>query len=87
MKKAILVTTCVIALSAFTTAGAFAQSATGPAGQQDNTSMSKDNMDKGGMKKDSMGTTGMKKDSMNKDGMKKDSMSSSDSMKKDSMSK
>jgi pentapeptide MXKDX repeat protein len=61
MKKAILVATCIAALS---TAGAFAQSSTGPAAQQD--TMSKDKMGKEGIKKDGMGTTGM-----NNDGMKK----------------
>jgi pentapeptide MXKDX repeat protein len=89
MKKAILVATCVAAFSAFTTAGAFAQS-TGPAAQQD--TMSKDKMDKDNMKKEGIGTTGMNNDAMNKDGMKKDMSKdgspSADTMKKkDGMSK
>jgi pentapeptide MXKDX repeat protein len=74
MKKAILVATCVAALAAFTTAGAFAQS-TGPAAQQDNMTkdkMGKDGMNKDGMKKEGMGTTGMNNEGMNKGGMKKD---------------
>jgi pentapeptide MXKDX repeat protein len=82
MKKAILVATCVAALSAFTTVGASAQS-TGPAAQQD--TMSKDKMGKDGMKKDGMETTGMKKESM-KDGMSKD-MSKDGSPKADTMKK
>jgi pentapeptide MXKDX repeat protein len=88
MKKAILVATCVAAISAFSTAGAFAQS-TGPAPQQDN--MSKDKMGKDGMKQ---GTTttgmdkgGMSKEGMSKEGMSKDSMKKDDGMKKDGMSK
>jgi pentapeptide MXKDX repeat protein len=90
MKKAILVATCVAALSAFTTAGAFAQSSTGPAAQQD--TMSKDKMDKDNMKKEGTGTTGMNNGTMNKDGMKKDMSKdgtpSADTMKKkDGMSK
>jgi pentapeptide MXKDX repeat protein len=73
MKKAILVATCVAALSTFTTVGAFAQS-TGPAAQQD--TMSKDKMGKeGGMKKEGMETTGMDKGGMSKEGMSKDGMS------------
>jgi pentapeptide MXKDX repeat protein len=83
MKKAILVATCVAALSTFTV-GAFAQS-TGPAPQQDNTS--KDKMDKNGMmKKEGTATTGMKSDGMAKDGMKKD-MSKDGSPKADTMKK
>jgi len=84
LKKFILVTASVIALSAVTTAGAFAQS-TGPAAQQDN--MTKDKMGKDGMKKE--GTSGMKKDSMNKDGMKKTGAESKDGdgMPKGGMSK
>jgi hypothetical protein len=71
MKKAILLATCVAALSAFTTVGAFAQSSTGPAAQQD--TMTKDKMGKEGMKKE--GTTGMHNGNMAKDdknGMSKD---------------
>jgi pentapeptide MXKDX repeat protein len=74
MKKAILVATCVAALSAFTTLGASAQT-TGPAAQdtQKTNDMSKDGMKKDGMmKNDGMETTGMKKDGMTKDGMAKD---------------
>ena len=74
MKKAILVATCVAALSTFSTVGAFAQTSTGPAAQHDN--MTKDKMGKeDGMKKDGMGTTGMNKEGMSKDGMGKDGMS------------
>jgi pentapeptide MXKDX repeat protein len=83
MKKAILVATCVAALSAFTTVGASAQ-ATGPAAQ-DNT-MKKDTMSKDGMKKESTETTGMKKEGMSKDGMAKD-MSKDGSPKADPMKK
>jgi len=84
MKKAILVATCVAALSAFTTVGASAQT-TGPAAQ-DNT-MKKDGMSKdGAMKKDGMETTGMKKDSMSKEGTAKD-MSKDGSPKADTMKK
>jgi pentapeptide MXKDX repeat protein len=83
MKKAILVATCVAALSAFTTAGAFAQS-TGPAAQQDN--MTKDKMGNDGMKKEGMGTTGMNNDATNKGGMKKD-MSKDGSPSADTMKK
>jgi pentapeptide MXKDX repeat protein len=72
MKKAILVATCVAALSAFTTLGASAQT-TGPAAQ-DNT-MKKDSMSKDGMKKDGMETTGMKKEGMSNEGMSKEGMS------------
>jgi pentapeptide MXKDX repeat protein len=79
MKKTILVATCVAALSAFTTVGAFAQSATGPAAQQD--TMSKDKMGKEGMKKE--GTTGMHNDGMAKNGMTKDGMSKNGSPKAD----
>ena len=79
MKKAILVATCVAALSTFTTVGAFAQTATGPAAQGD--TMSKDKMAKDGMKKDGMETTGMKKD------MSKDGSPTADPVKKDGMSK
>jgi pentapeptide MXKDX repeat protein len=71
MKKAVLIATCVAALSAYTTVGAFAQSSTGPAAQQD--TMTKDKMGKEGMKKE--GTTGMHNDSMAKDRMTKDGMS------------
>jgi pentapeptide MXKDX repeat protein len=70
MKKAILVATCVAALSAFSTIGASAQT-TGPAAQD---SMKKDDMAKDGMKKDGMETRGMSKDGMAKDGMSKDGM-------------
>ncbi|HEV7881238.1 hypothetical protein [Bradyrhizobium sp.] len=52
MKKAILVATCVAALSAFTTVGASAQT-TGPAAQD---TMKTNDMSKDGMKKDGMGT-------------------------------
>jgi pentapeptide MXKDX repeat protein len=69
MKKTILVATCVAALSAFATPGAFEQG-TGPAPQQD--TVSKDKMAKNDMKKEGMGTTGMKKDSMGKDGISKE---------------
>ena len=55
MKKTILVTACVAALSAFTAFGASAQT-TGPAAQD-------------GMKTTDMSNTGMKKDGMSKDGM------------------
>jgi pentapeptide MXKDX repeat protein len=72
MKKAILVATCVAALSTFTTIGAFAQS-TGPAAQQD--TMSKDKMGSDGMKKEGTSTTGMDKGGMSKEGMSKDGMS------------
>jgi pentapeptide MXKDX repeat protein len=82
MKQAILVATCVAALSAFTTVGASAQT-TGPAAQ-DNT-MKKDSMSKDGMKKDGMETTGMKKEGM-KDGMSKD-MSKDGSPSADTMKK
>jgi pentapeptide MXKDX repeat protein len=82
MKKAILVATCVAALSAFATVGASAQT-TGPAAQ-DNT-MKKDDMSKDGMKKDGMmkkdETTGMKKEGMSKD-MSKDGSPKADAMKK-----
>jgi pentapeptide MXKDX repeat protein len=84
MKNAILVATCVAALSAFTT-GAFAQSSTGPAAQQD--TMSKDKMAKDGMKKEGMGTTGMNNDSMSKDGMAKKDMSKDGSPSADTMKK
>jgi pentapeptide MXKDX repeat protein len=84
MKKAILVATCVAALSAFTTVGASAQT-TGPAAQ-DNT-MKKDTMSKDGMmKKEGTETTGMKKEGMSKDGMAKD-MSKDGSPKGDTMKK
>ena len=74
MKKAILIATCVAAFSTFTTVGAFAQTSTGPAAQQDN--MTKDKMGKeDGMKKEGTSTTGMTKDGMSKDGMAKDGMS------------
>jgi len=89
MKKAILVATCVAALSAFTTAGAFAQSS-GPAAQQD--TMSKDKMGKESAKKEGMETTGMSNNAVKKDGMKKDMSKDgspgADTMKKkDGMSK
>jgi pentapeptide MXKDX repeat protein len=84
MKKAILVATCVAALSVFTTVGASAQT-TGPAAQ-DNT-MKKDSMSKDGMaKKDGMETTGMKKEGMSKEGMSKE-MSKDGSPKADTMKK
>jgi pentapeptide MXKDX repeat protein len=83
MKKAILVATCVAALSAFATVGASAQT-TGPAAQ-DNT-MKKDSMSKDGMKKDGMETTGMKKEGTSKEGMSKD-MSKDGSPKADTMKK
>jgi pentapeptide MXKDX repeat protein len=70
MKKAILIATCV-ALSTFTTVGAFAQ-ATGPAAQD---TMSKDKMGNDGMKKEGTSTTGMDKGGMSKEGMSKDGMS------------
>jgi pentapeptide MXKDX repeat protein len=70
MKKAILVTACVAALSAFTAIGASAQT-TGPAAQD---TMKTNDMSKDGMKKDSMETKGMSKDGMAKDGMSKDGM-------------
>lgn len=78
MKKAILVTACVAALSAFATFGASAQT-TGPAAQD---TMKTNDMSKDGMKKDGMGTQGMSKDGMSKDGMAKDGMSK-DGMAKD----
>jgi len=84
LMKKILITTAALTLMC---GSAFAQSSTGPAGQQDNMNkpgMTNGSMDKGGaMEKGSMnkGTTGanMKKDgmsdgSMSKDGMKNDSM-------------
>jgi pentapeptide MXKDX repeat protein len=71
MKKAILVATCVAALSAFTTVGASAQT-TGPAAQD---GMKTNDMSKDGMKKDGTETRGMSKDGMAKDGMTKDGMS------------
>jgi pentapeptide MXKDX repeat protein len=83
MKKAILVATCVAALSAFTTTGAFAQS-TGPAAQQD--TMSKDKMGKESAKKEGVETTGMSNNAMKKDGMKKD-MSKDGSPDADTMKK
>jgi pentapeptide MXKDX repeat protein len=84
MKKAILVATCVAALSAFTTVGASAQT-TGPAAQQD--TMSKDKMGKDGMmKKEGTETTGMKQEGMSKEGMSKD-MSKDGSPKADPMKK
>jgi pentapeptide MXKDX repeat protein len=93
VKKIILITACVAAISGFTALGASAQTPS-PAGKNSTSdNMSKDTMSKDGMKKDNMETTGtgMKKDSMNKDGMSKDSMSketmSKDGMKKDGMSK
>ena len=86
MKKAILVATCVAALSAFTAAGASAQT-TGPAAQD---TMKTNDMSKDGMKKDSMETKGMSKDGMakdtSKDGMAKD-MSKDGSPKADTMKK
>jgi pentapeptide MXKDX repeat protein len=89
MKKAILVATCVAALSAFTAVGASAQT-TGPAAQDNSMkkdSMSKDGMSKDGMmKKDGMETTGMKNDGMTKDGMSKE-MSKDGSPKADTMKK
>jgi len=80
MKKAILVATCVAALSAFTAVGASAQT-TGPAAQD---TMKTNDMSKDGMKKDSMETKGMSKDG--KDGMAKD-MSKDGSPKADTMKK
>jgi pentapeptide MXKDX repeat protein len=94
MKKAILVATCVTALSAFTAVGAFAQT-TGPA-VQDTTktdtlktdTMSKDKMGKETtMKKEGMGTTGMSTDTMSKDGMAKKDMSKDGSPNADTMKK
>ena len=83
MKKAILVATCVAALSAFTAVGASAQT-TGPAAQDN---MKKDGMSKDGMmKKESTETTGMKKEGMSKDGMSKE-MSKDGSPKADTMKK
>jgi pentapeptide MXKDX repeat protein len=74
MKTTILAATCVAALSTFTSIGAFAQTSTGPAAQQDN--MTKDKMGKeDGMKKEGMGTTGMNNNGMSKDGMSKQGMS------------
>jgi pentapeptide MXKDX repeat protein len=86
MKKTILVTACVAALSAFTAVGASAQT-TGPAAQD---TMKTNDMSKDGMKKDSMETKGMSKDGMAKDGkkeMSKDGSPSAEPMKKDGMSK
>jgi pentapeptide MXKDX repeat protein len=84
MKKAILVTACIAALSTFTAVGASAQT-TGPAAQ-DNT-MKKDTMSKDGMmKKEGTETTGMKKEGMSKDGMSKE-MSKDGSPKADTMKK
>ena len=54
MKKAILVATCVAALSAFTAVGASAQT-TGPAAQD---TMKTNDMSKDGMKKDGMAKDG-----------------------------
>jgi pentapeptide MXKDX repeat protein len=88
MKKAILVATCVAALSVFITVGASAQT-TGPAAQDSTKTndMSKDGTKKDGMmKKDGMETTGMQKDGMTKDGMSKD-MSKDGSPKADPMKK
>ena len=59
MKKAILITTCVAALSAFTAIGASAQT-TGPSGQ-DTTTKGTDTMSKDGMSKGSIETKGMSK--------------------------
>jgi pentapeptide MXKDX repeat protein len=85
MKKAILVTACVAALSAFTAVGASAQT-TGPAAQD---STKTNDMSKDGMKKDGMETKGMAKDGMAKDGkdgmkkdMSKDGSPTADTMKK-----
>jgi len=84
MKKAILVATCVAALSAFTTVGASAQT-TGPAAQDN--SMKKDSMSKDGMmKKEGTETTGMKQENTSKQGMSKD-MSKDGSPKADPMKK
>ena len=63
MKKAILVTACVAALSALTAFAASAQT-TGPAPQD---SMKTNDMSKDGMAEDSMGKDGMSK-VMSKDG-------------------
>jgi pentapeptide MXKDX repeat protein len=91
VKKIILVTACVAAISGFTVLSASAQTPS-PAGK-DSTSdnMSKDKMGqngmkKDGMKKDGMETTGMKKEGMSKD-VAKDGSSKADTMKKDGMTK
>jgi pentapeptide MXKDX repeat protein len=89
VKKIILVTACVAAISGFTALSASAQTPS-PAGK-DSTSdnMSKNKMGKDGMmKKDGMETTGigMRKDGMSKD-MSKDGSPKADTMKKDGMSK
>jgi pentapeptide MXKDX repeat protein len=84
VKKIILVTACIAAISGFTALSASAQTPS-PAGK-DSTSMSKDKMGKDGMmKKDGMETTGMKKDGM-KD-PSKDGSPKAGAMKKDGMSK
>jgi pentapeptide MXKDX repeat protein len=70
MKKAILVTACVAALSAFTAVGASAQT-TGPAAQD---GLKTNDMSKDGMKNNGTETRGMSKDGMAKDGMTKDGM-------------
>jgi pentapeptide MXKDX repeat protein len=77
MRKAILITACVAAISAFTTIAASAQ-VTGPAAQDN----MKTNDTSSGMNKGGTETKGMAKD-----GMAKDSMSSKEGMKKDGMSK
>lgn len=82
MRKTILVAVCVAALSAFTAAGASAQT-TGPAAQD---SMKKDGMETTGMTKDGMAKDSKSKEGMKKDGMAKDTMSK-DAMKKDGMTK
>jgi len=85
MKKAILVTACVAAISAFTAIGASSQTTSPTA--QDN--LSKEKMGKDDTKKNGMETTGMNKDGMAKDSMGKDGMkdmsedSSPKGMKKD----
>lgn len=89
MKKAILIATCVTALSAFTAVGASAQT-TGPAAQDSmkTDSMSKDKMGKDTtMKKERMGTTRMSNDTMSKDGMAKKDMSKDGSPNADTMKK
>lgn len=80
MKKAILVTACVAAISAFTAIGASAQTTSPTA--QDN--LSKEKMGKDDTKKNGMETTGMNKDGMAKDSMGKDGMKD---MSKDSSPK
>lgn len=71
MKKTMLAATCAAALTAFTTAGAMAQT-TGPAAQDTTKMGTEKGMSKDGMSKDHMKTQGMSKDTMSKDSMKKD---------------